>query len=180
MQREFTIISALAGTPVPVPPVIAYLDDTDGAAGIGTPFYLMDFVAGPILARPHDNAPFSPAQLRSTSLELARVLGELHSLDPGKIKHVYFGVLSSYAVIAVCFLAFVPRPSLLITIATTLYNFALGFSCWHVTVINSTLLPPPLRPKMAIRALLVVAGLFFWCVGMVAAYSVYVNEFVKK
>jgi hypothetical protein len=32
MQREFTIISALAGTAVPVPPVLAYLDDADGAA----------------------------------------------------------------------------------------------------------------------------------------------------
>jgi aminoglycoside phosphotransferase (APT) family kinase protein len=91
MQREFTIISALAGTAVPVPPVIAYLDDADGAAGVGTPFYLMDFVAGPILSRPADNAGHSPAALRATSLELARTLGELHTLDPASVGLGEFG-----------------------------------------------------------------------------------------
>jgi aminoglycoside phosphotransferase (APT) family kinase protein len=91
MQREFTIITALADTAVRVPPALAYLDDADGAAGVGTPFYLMDFVAGPILARPHDNAAFSPADLRATSLELARTLGELHKLDPASVGLAEFG-----------------------------------------------------------------------------------------
>jgi len=39
MQREFTIISALAGSAVPVPTALAYLDDADGTAGVGTPFH---------------------------------------------------------------------------------------------------------------------------------------------
>jgi aminoglycoside phosphotransferase (APT) family kinase protein len=91
MQREFTIISALAGTAVPVPPALAYLDDADGAAGVGTPFYLMDFVDGPILARPADNAAHSPAALRAMSLELARTLGELHALDPASVGLDGFG-----------------------------------------------------------------------------------------
>ena len=85
MHREFTIISALAGSAVPVPTALAYLDDADGAAGVGTPFYLMDFVAGPILARQADNAGHSPAELRAVSLELARTLGELHRLDPASV-----------------------------------------------------------------------------------------------
>jgi aminoglycoside phosphotransferase (APT) family kinase protein len=91
MQREFTIISALAGSDVPVPTALAYLDDVDAVAGVGTPFYLMDFVAGPILSAPKDNAPFSPAQLRATSLELARALGVLHALDPASIGLADFG-----------------------------------------------------------------------------------------
>ncbi len=91
MQREFTIISALAGSAVPVPPAIAYLDDSDGAAGLGTPFYLMDFVAGPILSRPSDNAGHSPAELRALSLDLARALGELHKLDPASVGLAEFG-----------------------------------------------------------------------------------------
>jgi aminoglycoside phosphotransferase (APT) family kinase protein len=96
MQREFTIISALAGSDVPVPTVFAYLDDADGAAGVGTPFYLMDFVAGPILSGPKDNAPFSPAQLRATSLELAQALGELHVLDPASVGLAEFGRPSGF------------------------------------------------------------------------------------
>jgi aminoglycoside phosphotransferase (APT) family kinase protein len=91
MQREFTIISALAGSPVPVPNALAYLDDADGAAGVGTPFYLMDFVAGPILSRPADNAEYSPAELRAVSLDLARTLGELHRLDPASVGLADFG-----------------------------------------------------------------------------------------
>jgi aminoglycoside phosphotransferase (APT) family kinase protein len=91
MQREFTIISALAGSAVPVPTALAYLDDADGAAGVGTPFYLMDFVAGPILGRPADNAGHSPTELRAVSLELARTLGELHRLDPASVGLADFG-----------------------------------------------------------------------------------------
>jgi aminoglycoside phosphotransferase (APT) family kinase protein len=91
MQREFTIISALAGTAVPVPRALAYVDDVDEAAGVGTPFYLMDFVAGPILSRPADNTGHSPAELRATSLELARTLGELHKLDPASVGLAGFG-----------------------------------------------------------------------------------------
>ncbi len=95
MQREFTIISALADSAVPVPRIIAYLDDGpgagDGSAGLGTPFYLMDFVAGPILSSRRENAGYSPAELRATSLELARVLGELHRLDPAAVGLAEFG-----------------------------------------------------------------------------------------
>jgi aminoglycoside phosphotransferase (APT) family kinase protein len=91
MQREFTIISALAGSAVPVPTALAYLDDADAAAGVGTPFYLMDFVPGPILARPADNAGHSPTELRAVSLELARTLGELHRLDPASVGLADFG-----------------------------------------------------------------------------------------
>jgi len=91
MQREFTIISALAGSAVAVPAALVCVDDADGEAGVGTPFYLMDFVAGPILSRPADNAGHSPAALRQTSLELARTLGELHRLDPVSVGLAEFG-----------------------------------------------------------------------------------------
>ncbi|MEO7720465.1 MAG: phosphotransferase family protein [Pseudolysinimonas sp.] len=96
MQREFTIISALASSAVPVPTALAYLDDSDGAAGLGTPFVLMDFVAGPILSRPANNAGHSPAALRATSLELARTLGELHRLDPAAVGLAEFGRPSGF------------------------------------------------------------------------------------
>ena len=74
-----------------MPRALAYVDDADGAAGVGTPFYLMDFVAGPILSGAADNAGHSPAALRATSLELARALGELHALDPASVGLAEFG-----------------------------------------------------------------------------------------
>jgi len=96
MQREFTIISALANSPVPVPTALAYLDDGEGAAGIGTPFYLMDFVPGLVLSRPSDNAGHSPAELRGVSIELARTLGELHTIEPTSVGLADFGRPSGF------------------------------------------------------------------------------------
>ena len=40
----------------------------------------------------------------------------------------------------------VGKPLGLLTTATPIMNFALGFSCFHTLVINLTLLPKPLRP----------------------------------
>lgn len=82
MAREFRLISALAGTGVPVPAAVLFRDDTDGAAGVGTPFYLMEHVDGQVLSDPRQNADFTDAQLRTLSLELATTLAQLHALDP--------------------------------------------------------------------------------------------------
>lgn len=95
----------------------------------------------------------------------------LHSLEPEKIKTVYFGVLSCYTLFALFMLAFVPSPGTLIKIATSIYNFALGFSCWHVVVLNSVLLPKPLRPGWCMRIALSLVGMFFWCIATIAAYK---------
>jgi hypothetical protein len=96
----------------------------------------------------------------------------LQQLDPAKIKNVYFGVLICYAIFGIVMLTVVPKPTNLLKIATSIYNFALGFSCWHVVVINSTLLPKPLRPGVTTRVILALVGVFFWSVATVAAYKV--------
>jgi aminoglycoside phosphotransferase (APT) family kinase protein len=49
IDREYRVMGALAGSAVPVPRVRLYCDDP---AVIGTPFYLMDFVAGRIFEDP--------------------------------------------------------------------------------------------------------------------------------
>jgi hypothetical protein len=96
----------------------------------------------------------------------------LHSLEPRKIKHLYFAVLFAYGVFGVTMLTVVPAPAKLLTIATSIYNFALGFSCWHVAVLNTVLLPRPLRPNWCVRLSLVLIGIFFWVVGTVAAVKI--------
>lgn len=93
----------------------------------------------------------------------------LQSLDPSKIKHVYFAVLFCYAAFGFTMLCLFPGPTKLVKIATSIYNFALGFSCWHVAAVNVILLPRQLRPNWFIRIGLVLAGIFFWCIATIGA-----------
>lgn len=81
MAREFRVISALAPTAVPVPATYLFHDDAEGAAGVGTPFYLMERVDGRVLSSAADNADVSPEALRALSLELAARLADLHTVD---------------------------------------------------------------------------------------------------
>src|SRR5690606_11385966 len=51
MGREHKVVTALAGTDVPVPPVVGYCPDESVT---GAPFYVMEFVAGPVLRTKED------------------------------------------------------------------------------------------------------------------------------
>lgn len=84
----------------------------------------------------------------------------LRRLDPGNIRWVYFGVLSGYAVFGMIMLSVAP-PLGLLKIAANIFNYALGFSCFHTLAINLTLLPRELRPGWLARIGLCCAGLFF-------------------
>lgn len=84
----------------------------------------------------------------------------LRKLDPQMIRYVYFTVLCGYVLFGLCALSVAP-PRKLILWATTLYNYALGVSCWHTLAVNLTLLPRELRPGWFTRIVLVAAGLFF-------------------
>ena len=85
MAREHRVIRALGSTRVPVPATVDLVDDVDGAAGTGTPFFVMERVEGEALRDPAQNAGWSPAELRALSLELAELLAELHTLDPASV-----------------------------------------------------------------------------------------------
>lgn len=85
MAREHRVITALAPTPVPVPGTFLHHDDVDGTAGVGAPFFLMEHVAGRVLAEPSDNAGLDPAHLRVLSTDLAGVLARLHAVDPASV-----------------------------------------------------------------------------------------------
>jgi aminoglycoside phosphotransferase (APT) family kinase protein len=75
--REFRIISALHGTPVPTPEPILYRSEPDV---VGTPFYLMGRLDGPVF---HDAAlpEVAKGERRAYYRELARVLAALHAVD---------------------------------------------------------------------------------------------------
>ncbi len=85
MGREFRIQSALAPTPVPVPRMLRYEADTAGNAGIGAPFYVMEFVQGQTLQSVRDNAGHAATSLNEVSFDVTRCLADLHNVDPTSV-----------------------------------------------------------------------------------------------
>jgi aminoglycoside phosphotransferase (APT) family kinase protein len=77
MRREFRILAALAGTPVPHPEVVALCDDHDV---LGCTFFLMQRVAGvhPLPAPPPLDSEAGHAQI---SFAMVDALADLHSVD---------------------------------------------------------------------------------------------------
>ena len=88
MRREFRVLSALAGTEVPVPRVLAFGDDD---ALIGATFYVMERVEGRILRTKQDMATLDPAEARACSENLVDVLAALHSVDYEAVGLADFG-----------------------------------------------------------------------------------------
>lgn len=96
MHREHRVVSALAGTAVPVPRAIDVVDDAAEHRVTGTPFFLMERAPGTVLVRPEQNAPYTPAGLRRLSLDLAGHLADLHAVDPGAVGLADFGRADGY------------------------------------------------------------------------------------
>ena len=78
MSREFRVLSALWGTPVPVARPLAHCAD---AEVIGAPFYLMEHVTGMILRTSADTALLTRAQAATLSERLADMLAAIHAVD---------------------------------------------------------------------------------------------------
>jgi aminoglycoside phosphotransferase (APT) family kinase protein len=89
MKREFRVISALAGTGVPVPAAIALCEDVSVN---DAPFYIMEYVRGLV---PTDAAEvarrYDEATQRRMGEELVDTLVLLHSLDPASVGLADFG-----------------------------------------------------------------------------------------
>lgn len=75
IDREYRVISALAQSAVPVPAAINFCKD---AGILGTPFYLMEYIEGPVYSE--GRLP-PPATRRPLYLALAKYMGALHSAD---------------------------------------------------------------------------------------------------
>jgi aminoglycoside phosphotransferase (APT) family kinase protein len=79
MGREYRIISALRGTPVPVPAALAYCDDESVNE---RPFYVMDFVDGYVLRdAAQTRGALDEATRRAAGRDLVDVLVALHQVD---------------------------------------------------------------------------------------------------
>jgi aminoglycoside phosphotransferase (APT) family kinase protein len=78
MSREFRVLSALAGTRVPVAPLVAACPDEDV---IGAPFYVMEHVPGVVLRTRADTAALAESQAADLSQSLADMLAAIHGVD---------------------------------------------------------------------------------------------------
>jgi aminoglycoside phosphotransferase (APT) family kinase protein len=78
MLREYRVMSALNGTEVPVPEMLALGTDLDV---MGCPFYVMAAVSGQVLRTGEDTAELSPEQRGEISEQLVGTLAQLHAVD---------------------------------------------------------------------------------------------------
>jgi aminoglycoside phosphotransferase (APT) family kinase protein len=86
MAREFTVISALHGSAVPVPQPIALCADRDV---LGEPFYLMSFVDGMVVDDPAKVT--DPVTAQGITEALVDTLLALHRIDPASVGLADFG-----------------------------------------------------------------------------------------
>jgi aminoglycoside phosphotransferase (APT) family kinase protein len=92
MGRERRVISALAGTPVPVPAVLAWAEGTEQQPGpVDAPCYVMELVEGIVpLGEPPAVWP-GPTERRRAGEALVDVLVALHGVDPAAVGLTDFG-----------------------------------------------------------------------------------------
>ncbi len=80
MGREHRVVSALAPTPVPVAPIAGFCDDESVN---GAPFYVMEFVEGPILRGLAEASAFpDEADRKAIGERVVDTLVEIHAVDP--------------------------------------------------------------------------------------------------
>jgi aminoglycoside phosphotransferase (APT) family kinase protein len=76
--REARVLSAVDGTPVRAPTVLAACDDE---SVLGVPFYVMEYVEGTVITTDIPDALDNPEERRRIGEELVDALVEVHSVD---------------------------------------------------------------------------------------------------
>lgn len=95
MAREYRVLRALFGTPVPVPEPLALCSDPDV---LGVTFYVMRDVPGSVLRTRADTEPLSPAVRGELAASLIAVLADLHDVSPDAVGLGDYGRRSGYCV----------------------------------------------------------------------------------
>jgi aminoglycoside phosphotransferase (APT) family kinase protein len=88
MGREFTAMSALAATDVPVPAMYAHCADPDV---LGAPFYVMEKVDGVAYRRAAELDELGADRTAALAGRLVEVLAALHAVDPQAVGLAEFG-----------------------------------------------------------------------------------------
>jgi hypothetical protein len=132
----------------------------------GQAFWLMTLFCGFLVLAPAAVTTIDGALRRWVDLFWTAV-PRVRRWDPHRIRWLYFGALCAYGAFGVTSLT-LWNPVELLKWATNIYNYALGFSCFHVLAVNLFLLPRELRPNWFIRIGLVLGGLFFTALAVIS------------
>jgi aminoglycoside phosphotransferase (APT) family kinase protein len=82
MGREYTAMSGLVSTDVPVPHTYAHCEDPDV---LGAPFYVMERVDGRAYRRAEELDELGPERTGAIAERLVEVLAKLHAVEPGAV-----------------------------------------------------------------------------------------------
>ncbi len=83
MGRERRILAALGPTEVPVPPLVGICEEESVT---GAPFYVMEFVEGPVLRGLADAEAFpEEADRHAIGMRVADTLAQIHAVDPDAV-----------------------------------------------------------------------------------------------
>ena len=93
MGREYRVMAALAPTPVPVPRMVALCEDTEV---IGTPFYVMERVAGTPYSRASQLDALGEQRTRAITERMVDTLVTLHAVDYRQVGLGEFGRPEGY------------------------------------------------------------------------------------
>ncbi|WP_101525200.1 phosphotransferase family protein [Nocardioides houyundeii] len=88
MGREHTVMTALAGTGVPVPTTYAHCADP---SVLGAPFYVMERVAGTPYRTAAELGEIGPERTAHLASAMIEVLATLHAVDPAEVGLSEFG-----------------------------------------------------------------------------------------
>ncbi|MCY7394756.1 MAG: phosphotransferase family protein [Nocardioides sp.] len=88
MNREYTAMTALADTDVPVPLTFAHCSDT---AVLGAEFYVMQHVRGTPYRTKEQLGAIGPERADAVAAEMIDVLARLHAVDPAAVGLADFG-----------------------------------------------------------------------------------------
>lgn len=93
MSREARVMSALAGSAVPVPTVVDHCEDT---SVLGAGFYVMDKLEGRTLRTHEDTGALTPEQRAGVTDAMLDTLVALHDIDPAKVGLADWGKAEGY------------------------------------------------------------------------------------
>jgi hypothetical protein len=132
----------------------------------GQAFWLMTLFCGFLVLAPNVTQT-ADGVLRRWVEVCWTALPRLRAWDPRRIRGLYFGALCCYVAFGLVSLT-LWNPVQLLRWAGNIYNYALGFSCWHVLAVNVVLLPRELRPNWFMRIGLVAGGAFFTALAIIS------------
>ncbi|HEX6497625.1 MAG TPA: phosphotransferase family protein [Micromonosporaceae bacterium] len=88
MSREYRVMTALGGSPVPVPRTYLLCTDPDV---LGAPFYVMERVIGTVYRTDTEALALGAQRAEQIAFQLVDVLARLHALDPEQVGLADFG-----------------------------------------------------------------------------------------